>query len=153
VYQFLVPIWVAMLAVLYAATYPLRNIFLYGVRWSWVPGLLFFILGTVLYSKGHYRFSFSQLVGFHELKPDQHPPQLSVEGIRGRVRHPVYLAHLCQMLAFSITTGLASCWVLVGFALITGGAMIRAEESELIGRFGESYREYQQRVPMLIPRI
>jgi len=153
VYQFLVPIWVAMWAVLYAATYPLRNIFLYGVRWSWVPGLLFFILGTVLYSKGHYRFSFSQLVGFHELKPDQHPPQLSVDGIRGHVRHPVYLAHLCQMLAFSITTGLASCWVLVGFALITGGAMIRAEESELIGRFGESYREYQQRVPMLIPRI
>ena len=153
VYQYLVPIWVAMWVMLYMATYPLRRVFLYHTRWSWVPGLFFFILGTVLYTKGHYRFSFSQLVGFHELKPDQHPPQLSVDGIRGHVRHPVYLAHLCQMLAFSITTGLATCWVLTGFALATGVALIRTEERELLTRFGDSYREYQQRVPAILPRI
>jgi protein-S-isoprenylcysteine O-methyltransferase Ste14 len=153
VYQLLVPIWVAMWVTLYAATYPLRGVQLYPVRWAWVPGLLFFVVGTVLYAQGHNGFSFSQLVGFHELKPDQHSPQLSVRGIRQHVRHPVYLAHLCQMLAFSITTGLAPCWALTAFALVTGIAMVRAEERELVQRFGDSYRKYQQNVPMLIPRL
>jgi protein-S-isoprenylcysteine O-methyltransferase Ste14 len=39
------------------------------------------------------------------------------------------------------------------FAVITGAFMIRSEERELEARFGEEYREYQRRVPAIIPRL
>ena len=40
------------------------------------------------------------------------------------VQHPVYLAHLCEMLAWSVGTGLAVCWGLTAFAVVTGAVMI-----------------------------
>jgi protein-S-isoprenylcysteine O-methyltransferase Ste14 len=74
-------------------------------------------------------------------------------GIRARVRHPVYLAHLCEMLAWSVGTGLAVCYALTLFAMITGAVMIRAEDAELERRFGQEYREYRARVPAVLPRL
>lgn len=152
VYQFLIPIWVSMWVVLYAATYPLRGILLYHLRWSWVLTLIFFATGSFVYARAGKGFSVPQLIGFQELKPDRHRPELIVSGVREHVRHPFYLAHICQMLGFSLGTGLASCWVLTGFAIVTGAIMIRHEEQELIGRFGDSYRQYQQRVPAIVPK-
>ena len=73
--------------------------------------------------------------------------------MRARVRHPVYLAHLCEMLAWSIGTGLLVCWLLTGFAIVTGAAMIRMEDAELEERFGEQFRDYRSRVPALLPRF
>jgi protein-S-isoprenylcysteine O-methyltransferase Ste14 len=153
VYQFLVPLWMAMWVVLYVATWPLRHVFFYPAGWSWIPGLALLAVGTVLYTSAHAGFSFRQLVGFQELRPDQHASELAIAGVRQRVRHPVYLAHLCEMIGFAIGSGRATCWALTAFALATGWIMIRSEESELIARFGQSYREYQQRVPALIPRL
>jgi protein-S-isoprenylcysteine O-methyltransferase Ste14 len=153
VYQFLIPIWMAMWAALYLATWPLRDAFLYQPGWSWVIGLLFFGAGTLVYSQAGNGFSIQQLIGYHELKPDQHRPELAVSGVRRHVRHPFYLAHLCQMLGFSAGSGRTACWVLTAFALATGWVMIRSEESELIARFGDTYREYQRQVPALIPKL
>jgi len=69
------------------------------------------------------------------------------------VRHPVYLAHLCEMLAWSAGTGLAVCWALTGFAMVTGAVMIRMEDRELEQRFGDSYRAYRSSVPGVLPRV
>jgi protein-S-isoprenylcysteine O-methyltransferase Ste14 len=44
------------------------------------------------------------------------------------------------------------CWVLTAFAIVTGAIMIRTEEKELVERFGEAYRDYQQEVPAIVPR-
>jgi protein-S-isoprenylcysteine O-methyltransferase Ste14 len=68
------------------------------------------------------------------------------------VRHPVYLAHLCEMLAWSVGTGLAVCWMLTAFAIVTGALMIRLEDNELENRFGEEYRQYRVKVPALLPK-
>ena len=57
------------------------------------------------------------------------------------------------MLAWSLGTGLAVCYGLTAFALVTGAIMIRLEERELEQRFGEAYREYQRRVPAVVPGI
>ena len=85
--------------------------------------------------------------------PGHHEQQLVTSGIRARVRHPVYLGHLCEMLAWSLGSGLAVCYGLTAFALVTGAVMIRLEDRELEQRFGEEYREYRRKVPAVLPRI
>jgi protein-S-isoprenylcysteine O-methyltransferase Ste14 len=75
------------------------------------------------------------------------------DGIRSHVRHPLYLAHLCEMLAWSVGTGLAVCWVLTAFAAVTAAVMIPLEEAELEKRFGDAYTAYRRRVPALLPRV
>lgn len=153
VYKLLLPLWVGMWIALFALTYPLRKIFLYDVLWPWLIALLFFAAGFFLYGRSRRGFSPLQLSGHHELQPEQHEQSLVVHGIRQHVRHPIYLGHLCELLAWSIGSGLVACWALTGFALLTGIIMIRHEEQELIARFGDSYREYQRRVPAILPKL
>jgi protein-S-isoprenylcysteine O-methyltransferase Ste14 len=57
------------------------------------------------------------------------------------------------MLAWNAGTGLAVCWALTGFAIITGAVMIRMEDAELEQRFGDSYRAYRKSVPAVLPRV
>ena len=95
----------------------------------------------------------AQLGGLPELLPNHTEQRLVTTGIRARVRHPVYLAHLCEMLAWSVGTGLAVCWALAAFALITGAIMIKMEDQELERRFGDAYRNYRSAVPALVPKV
>jgi protein-S-isoprenylcysteine O-methyltransferase Ste14 len=78
---------------------------------------------------------------------------LVTTGIRARVRHPVYLGHLCELIGWSLGTGLAVVYVLTGFAIITGAIMIRMEDDELERRFGEPFRQYRDSTPSVIPRL
>jgi protein-S-isoprenylcysteine O-methyltransferase Ste14 len=57
------------------------------------------------------------------------------------------------MVAWSMATGLAICYVLTAFATATGTIMIRMEDAELEHRFGPDYIEYKQEVPAVIPRL
>lgn len=152
VYKILVPLWVGMWIALFAITYAFRHIVLYRFRYSWLIAITFFAAGLFLYARARHGFSPLQLSGHHELEPERHQQRLVVTGVRQHVRHPIYLGHLLEMFGWSIGSGLLVCWVLTAFAIMTGVVMIRKEEEELIGRFGESYREYQQRVPAIIPR-
>ncbi len=114
-------------------------------KWTWIPAGVLFFAGVVLYRLSGTEFSFTQLGGLPEILPDHGQQPLATTGIRARVRHPVYLAHLCEMLAWSFGTGLAVCWALTAFAIMTGAVMIQMEDGELEKRFGEEYRHYQSR--------
>ena len=57
------------------------------------------------------------------------------------------------MLAWSVGTGLAVCYGLTAFAVITGWIMVSMEDAELEGRFGAEYIRYKQRVPALWPKL
>jgi protein-S-isoprenylcysteine O-methyltransferase Ste14 len=57
------------------------------------------------------------------------------------------------MVAWSAGTGLAVCWTLTAFAIVTGAAMIAMEDKELENRFGEEYRQYRSGVPAILPFI
>lgn len=152
VYNILVPLWMSMWVALFLITYPWRHMFLYRSLWAWVIALLFIAGGIFFYIRAGHGFSPLQLSGHHELEPHRHQQKLVVHGIREHVRHPIYLGHLLEMLGWSIGTGLLVCWMLTAFAIFTGIVMIRTEENELVERFGDSYRDYQRRVPVLIPR-
>jgi protein-S-isoprenylcysteine O-methyltransferase Ste14 len=152
VYKILVPMWMGMWVALFVLTYPGRHIVLYQSVETGIGGVVFIAAGLFLYSRARRGFSPLQLSGHHELEPDRHEQKLVVDGIRRHVRHPIYLGHLCEMIGWSLGTGMLVCWMLTAFAVITGAIMIRTEERELVERFGESYREYQKRVPAIIPR-
>jgi protein-S-isoprenylcysteine O-methyltransferase Ste14 len=152
-YFALLPAWIGMWAALGVCTFRWRSFAIHRTPWSWIPATLFFVAGLWLYSQSRKGFSARQLGGLPEVVAGHREQRLVTSGIRARVRHPVYLAHLCEMLAWSIATGLAVCYGLTAFAVMTGVIMIRLEDHELERRFGEAFRQYRQSVPALLPRI
>jgi protein-S-isoprenylcysteine O-methyltransferase Ste14 len=152
-FRLLVPAWLAMWIGIGALTAPWLTVRIYSTPWSWLPALPLFATGFFLYSRAGAHFSFAQLGGLPEILPNRTGDRLITTGIRAHVRHPVYLAHLCEMFAWSLGTGLLVCWLLTAFALATGTVMIRMEDAELDKRFGEEFVEYRRRVPAVVPRL
>jgi protein-S-isoprenylcysteine O-methyltransferase Ste14 len=152
-YRVLVPAWIVMWVGVGALTGPWRQVAIYTTVWSWIPAGILFCAGVWIYARAGMHFSWAQLGGLPELQAEHREQRLVTTGIRARVRHPVYLGHLCEMLAWSVGTGLIVCWLLMGFAMITGAAMIRMEDAELEKRFGEQYRRYRSDVPAVVPRF
>lgn len=155
-FRVLIPAWIVMWIGMAALTGPWREVSFYSTRstwWSWIPAALLFAAGIVLYSRSGAHFSWTQLGGLPELSPGHHEQRLVTTGIRAHVRHPVYLGHLCEMLAWSVGTGLVVCWALTALAIGTGAVMIKTEDAELEKRFGREYSEYRQRVPAVFPKL
>ncbi len=152
-YILLVPAWIALWIALGFTTAHYRHIALYHAPWTWLPAAALLLLGVWLYRASGRSFSLKLLSGLPELSSGAAPQKLIVTGIRQRMRHPIYAAHLCELAAWACGTGLAVIYALLAVGLVTGWLMIWLEERELVARFGEEYRKYQSRVPMLIPRI
>src|ERR1700733_39365 len=126
-YILMLPAWLAMWVVVALATEPWRDVPLYRADWTWVVAALMFFGGLYIYSQSGKSFSAKQLGGLPEVHGANREQHLVTDGIRSRMRHPVYLAHLCEMLAWSVGTGLAVCWGLTAFAALAGAVMIRME--------------------------
>src|SRR5262249_13496663 len=152
-FRFLVPAWITMWVGIGALTGPWRQRALYSTPWAWLPSVVLFAAGVFLYRRSGAHFSWTQLGGLPEVRSDHRDDRLVTTGIRAHVRHPVYLGHLCEMLAWSIGTGLLVCWLLTGFAIATGAVMIKMEDAELETRFGKQYSRYRQTVPAVLPRM
>jgi protein-S-isoprenylcysteine O-methyltransferase Ste14 len=152
-FRVLVPAWMTMWVGIGAITDPWRNVAFYSTPWTWIPAVMLFATGILIYFRSGAHFSWQQLGGLPEVRADHRDDRLITTGIRARVRHPVYLAHLCEMLAWSIGTGLVVCWMLTAFAIATGAVMIRMEDAELETRFGEEFMTYRSKVPAILPTV
>src|ERR1700691_2191344 len=152
-YRILVPAWIGMWAIVAAITAPWRGVWLYESGWTWIPAGTLFCAGLILYKLSHREFSLIQLGGLPEILPHHSRQHLVTTGIRARVRHPVYLGHLCEMLAWSLGTGLDVCWALTALAITTGAFMIRMEDEDLETSFSEEFRQYRPTVPAVLPKI
>ncbi|HYA95252.1 MAG TPA: isoprenylcysteine carboxylmethyltransferase family protein [Terriglobales bacterium] len=152
-FRILGPLWIAIWVAVGAITWPWRHVLLYDSAYSWLAAAPFFAAGFYLYHRGRARFNFAQLIGRPEVQGEGFEQRLVTTGIRARVRHPVYLGHLCELIGWSVGTGLAVIYVLMVLAVITGAVMVRLEDDELERRFGEPYRQYRKRVPAVIPRL
>ncbi len=152
-YRVLIPAWITMWIAMGTVTYRWRTTLLYEHRWTLIPAFVLFCFGIWLYKRSHVGFSLRQLGGLPEIIPNQSPQVLVTTGIRARVRHPVYLGHLCEMLAWSLGTGLVVCWALTAFAIISGWLMITLEDEELEKRFGTEFRQYRSSVPVILPML
>jgi protein-S-isoprenylcysteine O-methyltransferase Ste14 len=151
-YKILLPLWMTMWIALGVVTWPWRQVTLYTQPWAWAPAFVFFAAGVSIYIQSVRGFSAGQLGGVPELVGG-HPQRLVNGGIRSRIRHPVYLGHLCEMVAWSVGSGLLVNFLLTAFAIVTGTIMIRMEDKELEERFGDEYRSYKRVVPAVLPRV
>ena len=152
-YAFIIPVWGGFIAIAFLSMWPFRSLHVYASWFAWAPAAVFFLLGFSIYRAGFQRFDRAQVSGLAELEPDRHRQQLIATGIRARVRHPIYLGHLCEIIGWCLGTGLVVLYALAGFAVIAGAVMIGMEDRELEARFGETFREYRQRVPGVLPRV
>ena len=152
-FRVLVPAWLTMWVGIGAITGPWRKAAFYSTGWSWIPAGFLFAVGIFLYSRSRMHFSLAQLGGLPEVRANHSQDRLVITGIRARIRHPVYLGHLCEMLAWSVGTGLVVCWSLTAFAIATGAVMIWMEDAELEKRFGNEYSLYRRSVPAVLPRV
>ena len=152
-FRVLVPAWVTMWIRIGAITGHWREVAIHSTPWTWVPAAALFAIGFFLYARSGMHFSWAQLGGLPEVRASHSDDCLITTGIRAHVRHPVYLAHLCEMLAWSIGTGLLVCWLLTAFAIATGAVMIRMEDAELEKRFGNAFLIYRSKVPAVFPII
>jgi len=76
-------------------------------------------------------------------------PRLIRRGLYGLVRHPMYLASLPVMwLAPAMTANRLTLYALISLYFFVGTFH---EETLLIEEFGDDYREYQKRVPRILP--
>ena len=152
-FALLVPLWVALWVVLTVITAPWRHIQIYDFPLAWLPAALLISAGIWIYRRAGAAFSWPQLGGMPEIRVSRRAPRsLAASGIRAHLRHPIYLGHLLEMLAWSLGSGLVVCFALVALGAATGAIMIAMEDRELEKRFGEAFRLYKNSVPAIFPR-
>jgi protein-S-isoprenylcysteine O-methyltransferase Ste14 len=152
-FKAILPLWWLYIGLIFAALFPWRHHTLYATRYAYIPAALLILTGFVLYRAATRDFGHVEISGLAELEPDRHRQALVTAGIRGRVRHPIYLGHLCELLGWTIAFGTVSLFVVAAFAIVTGAIMLPLEDRELEARFGSPYRDYRKSVPAIIPRI
>ncbi len=110
-----------------------------------IPGLSIMALSIIKY--------FRLLSGIRSLYEPSPKIKLRVDGIHKYVRHPLYTGTLIfiwgLLLLFPYLNNLISVVVITLYVMIG----IRLEEKKLVLQFGEIYKRYQAKVPMLIPKL
>jgi protein-S-isoprenylcysteine O-methyltransferase Ste14 len=78
--------------------------------------------------------------------------RLVTTGAYGFVRHPVYLAGILTWLGLSAAfASAAALAVTVAYVIPIYLLYVHSEEGMMVEQFGDGYRTYRQRVPMLLP--
>lgn len=68
------------------------------------------------------------------------------------LRHPTYFSMILEIVSLGLICSAWCMLLIVPFAFIPALILrLRLEEPALVEKFGDAYREYQHRVPMLIP--
>lgn len=136
--------WIPMPAVIWSIDAPL---------WSGLMTALFFIgIGLVLLSTvliNHFEL-FGLQQGWYRFKNiEWHKPEFRTPLLYKHVRHPLYLGWIISFWATSYMTAghllFAGVWTIYIFVALG------YEERDLIAVFGDKYRDYMAKTPMILP--
>lgn len=75
------------------------------------------------------------------------PRQLAIHGPYRFSRNPIYVAFLLPLISFTFISPLAACGAIVFYVLCMNFTVLRAEERDLVGIFGETYVNYAKNTP------
>jgi protein-S-isoprenylcysteine O-methyltransferase Ste14 len=138
--------WQPMGGEIWHVQHPIGQVLLYGIfALGW--GLV--LTATLLIH--HFDLFGLRQVWLYLNGRDYSPLAFKTPNLYQQVRHPLYVGWL---LAFWATPIMTSAHFF--FALITTIYILMAiqwEEKDLVAMHGQAYADYQQRVPMLIPRL
>ena len=113
-------------------------------------------IGWLLVFLSTFAINHSDLFGLHQVylhfrERERETLQFKKPLFYKYVRHPIYLGFAISFWATPIMTAAhfifasaTSIYILLGIFL---------EERDLVSAYGEQYREYQQEVPMLVPKL
>lgn len=119
--------------------------------WTVAMGSIALILALRMYSRAAQTISLRTLVGHPELDPEKNRQPMLNTGIYAQTRNPVYFSHWLILLAAAGLSGYAANWVLFAADSIFLPLMIRAEEKELLRRYGHEFESYMRMVPRFFP--
>jgi protein-S-isoprenylcysteine O-methyltransferase Ste14 len=148
-FRILLPLWILLWIVIGVVTWPWHATQLYLAPWSWIVAAAFFLAGFSVYRRIRSNLGTDILLGLAELRPQEHEQKLVTTGMYARTRHPIYLAHFCMLLAWTVGSGLVVNYCLMVSTVITGTVMIILEERELEKRFGQQFLEYRKNTHLI----
>lgn len=133
-----------------------RDVF--SVRWTSSPyltvlGVVLLVLSIVFARKAGKVIPMRTLIGLSELEPQTKRQPMLENGIYTRTRNPIYLFHWLLVLAAAAISGYAANWLFFAADCFVLPLMIRAEERELLGRYGREFADYMRRVPRFFPNL
>lgn len=116
-------------------------------------GIALFTAGALLQLWTARLLRISGLIGIPEVSREK-KGRFVAEGAFGVVRHPTYLSHSMMFLGVFLMTGVIAVGISTLIDLVAVNLLvIPLEERELLTRFGEDYRRYEENVPRFFPRI
>jgi protein-S-isoprenylcysteine O-methyltransferase Ste14 len=130
-----------------------RSLFHWEGYWVVFQGLLI-IAAAALFFAGARHYSLFQFLGLRQIEKGASHGTLAdtgtfhTTGILGLTRHPWYLGMILIIWARNVDVAVLIANVILTVYLIVGTLL---EERKLSLEFGDEYRQYQKRVPMLVP--
>jgi protein-S-isoprenylcysteine O-methyltransferase Ste14 len=115
-----------------------------------LAGLLLVVFDVCVILRVERELGAARLLGRAELAGEG---EIKCDGSYARVRHPRYAAMLVSTLGACLMAAGGLLWLVAGLWAAAVLVMIRAEERELLTRFGPAYAAYRQRVPALFPGL
>lgn len=152
-YMVVIPILVAMGAVLYYFCGPLLSIH-FEPRLSLVVIAVFFLaIGIYLGILRMRHLTISMLIGIPEISKEDQPGKLLTEGIYGHVRNPRYIEIGFGLAGIALIVNYLTVYILFILYIPLIYLVVILEEHELRKRFGAAYENYCKEVPRFVPRL
>jgi protein-S-isoprenylcysteine O-methyltransferase Ste14 len=122
------------------------------VIWLKYFSVLLITAGVTILSVAIYNYNLLDFSGINQLLgKEEKNDQLITTGLNSIVRHPIYFALILMLsgIVLFVPTDLVLASVLYCLAYLYIGTKL--EERKLLQIFGDSYKQYQQKVKMFIP--
>lgn len=131
-------------------TLPDHVLYRFPFPWIIISMIIQSVIGVVLLIEVR-QTGILSITGIRELFIKEKPSdKLNTAGLYKYVRHPIYSLGLVFMWLFPVmTTNLFSLWLAISIYIFIGAAL---EERKLLVVFPD-YKNYQERVPMFVPKI
>ncbi len=84
-------------------------------------------------------------------REERETPHVITKGVFSYLRHPIYLGAILLylgMITFTLSLASAALWIII---IVFYRFISHYEEKLLVQMFGDEYREYMKKVPMLLP--
>ncbi len=119
-----------------------------------VPQGVAILLGLLLFVLGARKYDARRFLGLTQVREGvttaamTQSGELDTSGISNVIRHPWYLALLLLIWARPLDASVIVLNAVFSVYIVVGA---RLEERKLVREFGQAYRDYRQRVSMLLP--
>lgn len=111
-------------------------------------GLLIVLIGI-----SGYNFKEFSGLAFSPRNADAGSGTLKTDGLLRYVRHPIYSGTILFIWGLFLSDSLMRTLVMAAGITLYTLIGIYFEEKKLVAEFGDAYREYSRRVPMLLPKL